>query len=175
MKFLSGLLSCTFLFFLESYSQNFVIDKNEPGSFAIVSEAATAIYTDTSDDWLVQKAATLFKEDVERVTGKKPDFIHSLSTVAKNIIVIGSITQSSFIKQLLRSGKINADNLQSKWEAYQVQVVKHPFKGIENALVIAGSDKRGTAYGVFELSKQMGVSPWYWWADVPPKKRKKFI
>ena len=90
----------------------------------------------------------------------------------KNIIIIGSIAQSSFIKQLMQSKKINTDNIKGKWEAYQVQVIRNPFKGVEKALVIAGSDKRGTAYGVFELSKQMGVSPWYWWADVPVKKRK---
>ena len=57
-------------------------------------------------------------------------------------------------------------HISSKWEAYQLQ----SFAG-SNALVIAGSDRRGTAYGVFELSKQIGVSPWYWWADVPVKKK----
>ncbi len=64
------------------------------------------------------------------------------------------------------SGKIK-----NKWEGYQLQTVSHPFPGIENALVIFGSDRRGTAYGVLELSRQMGVSPWYWWADVPVKKK----
>jgi hypothetical protein len=43
--------------------------------------------------------------------------------------------------------------------------------GIESALVIAGSDKRGTIYGIYDLSEQMGVSPWYWWADVPVAKK----
>ncbi len=52
-----------------------------------------------------------------------------------------------------------------------MQVIDKPFKGIDKALVIAGSDKRGAAYGTFEISKQMGVSPWYWWADVPVKKK----
>ena len=61
--------------------------------------------------------------------------------------------------------------IKDKWEAYLIQTISNPFKGIGNALVITGSDRRGTAYGVFELSKQMGVSPWYWWADVPVKKK----
>ena len=50
--------------------------------------------------------------------------------------------------------------------------MNHPAPGVKQALVIAGSDKRGTIYGIYELSEQLGVSPWYWWADVPPKKRK---
>ena len=62
--------------------------------------------------------------------------------------------------------------IKNKWEAYQVQVVKNPFKNVPQALVITGSDRRGTAYGMFELSSQMGVSPWYYWADVPAQKKK---
>ena len=42
--------------------------------------------------------------------------------------------------------------------------------GIDQALVLAGSDKRGTIYSLYDISEQIGVSPWYWWADVPPKK-----
>jgi len=58
---------------------------------------------------------------------------------------------------------------------FTIQVVNNPLKGINSALVIAGSDRRGTDTGVFELSQQAGVSPWYWWADVPAKKEKKNI
>src|SRR5579863_1789251 len=58
-------------------------------------------------------------------------------------------------------------NLHAKWESYVLKTVSNPVAGIDKALIIAGSDRRGTAYGVFELSRQMGVSPWYWWADVP--------
>lgn len=173
MKFISVLISFTFLFFIKCYSQKFIVDKKEQGYFPIVSNKPAAIYTDKNDDWLIQKTAALFQEDIERVTGQKPNIIHSLPASKKNIIVIGSLAQSSFIQQLVQTKKLSVDSLQGKWEAYQVQIIKHPFKGIENALVIAGSDKRGTAYGVFELSKQMGVSPWYYWADVPVKMKKK--
>jgi hypothetical protein len=85
--------------------------------------------------------------------------------------LVGSLDRSPFIKQLVKQKKLNTANLNGKWESYQVQVVNKPFKGIENALVITGSDRRGTAYGIFELAQQMGVSPWYWWADVPAKKQ----
>ncbi|MEO8110090.1 MAG: glycosyl hydrolase 115 family protein, partial [Ginsengibacter sp.] len=172
MKPISIFISLLFFFFQKSYSQNFITDKNEAGSFPIVSQYATSIYTDKNDDWLTQKTASLFQEDIEKVTDKKPSIIHALSPSEKNIIVIGTIGQSSIIQQLIKAKKINADSLQGKWEAYQIKIIRHPFKGIDNALAIAGSDKRGAAYGVLELSRQMGVSPWYWWADVPVKKKK---
>ena len=67
----------------------------------------------------------------------------------------------------MKEGKIDVKGVEGKWESYVVQVVKSPVEGTDNALVIAGSDKRGTIYGIYELSQQIGVSPWYWWADVP--------
>jgi hypothetical protein len=172
MKIASLYFCFTFLFLLKSYSQNFVIDKNETGAFPIVSNAATVIYTDENDDWLIQKSASFFQNDIEKVSGKKPEIIHTISPKTTNLIIIGSIKNSKLIQQLIQSKKIDVDSIKNKWEAYQIKIVDKPFKGIDKALVIAGSDKRGTAYGVFEMSKEMGVSPWNWWADVPVKKKK---
>ncbi len=172
MKRIACIMGFLFLLLNQSYCQNFITDKNEVGNFPIVSHYATLIYTDSNDDWLVQKTASLLQGDIEKVSGKKPAIIHAISSSAKNIIIIGTIAQSALLKQLIQSKKINGDSLKGKWEAYQIQTVQHPFKGIQNAFVIAGSDKRGTAYGAFELSEQIGVSPWYWWADVPVKKKK---
>jgi len=161
------------IFFSQNlFAQNFISNKNETGNFPIVSKAATPIYTDKNDEWLIQKAASLFQNDVEMVTGEKPEIKNELPGKANSIIIIGSIKGSKLIQQLIQTKKINVDSIKNKWEAYQVQIIKNPFKGIERALVIAGSDKRGTAYGVFEISKEIGVSPWYWWADVPVKKKK---
>ncbi|HEY8689436.1 MAG TPA: glycosyl hydrolase 115 family protein, partial [Chitinophagaceae bacterium] len=171
MKKIISIFILFFSYCLNSFSQNFITDKKEAGSFAIVSNTATSIYTDANDDWLIQKTAMLFQSDIEKVTGKKTNIIHQLSAADKNIIIIGSIEHSSIIHQFVEEKKININNTKGKWEAFQIQIVNNPFKGIDNALIIAGSDKRGTAYGVFELSKQMGVSPWYWWADVPVKKK----
>ena len=142
-------------------------------SFPIVSgETATTIYVDANDHWLVQKAAALLQTDIEKVTGKKPDTAHALTHPAKNIIVIGSLDKSPLINQLVTANRIKTDSIKGRWEAFQVQVVQQPFPGVDKALVICGNDRRGTAYGVFELSKQIGVSPWYWWADVPVKQQK---
>ncbi|OQP53347.1 glycosyl hydrolase [Niastella yeongjuensis] len=152
------------------FAQDAIITKNETGAFPIVAgKKATGIYVSTTDHWLVQKAAALLQTDIEKVTGTKPDTSQALPPSAKNIIIIGSLDQSPLIHQLVQTKKLQVNAIKGKWEAFQLQVVSKPWPGIDNALVIAGSDKRGTAYGVFELSKQLGVSPWYWWADVPVK------
>ncbi len=79
--------------------------------------------------------------------------------------------KSSLIDQLAKDGKIDSSALVGKWEKFITQIVENPFPGVKRALVIAGSDKRGTIYGIYDLSNQIGVSPWYWWADVPVKKQ----
>ncbi len=154
------------------FAQQAILRHNAPGAFPIADKSTTPIYVNGADHWLVQKAAALLQTDLEKVTGKKPAVANTLPQKAKNIIIIGSLDQSSLIKQLVQTNKLQADSIKGKWEAFQVQVITNPLPGVDNALVIAGSDKRGTAYGVFELSKQLGVSPWYWWADVPVKTAK---
>jgi hypothetical protein len=143
--------------------------QNKTGFFPIVAgHKATPIYVSTNDHWLVQKAAALLQTDIEKVSTVKPDTSHTLPP-STNIIIIGSLDQSPLIQQLVQSKKLQVDSIKGKWEAFQTQVIRKPWPGVDNALVIAGSDRRGTAFGVFELSKQLGVSPWYWWADVPVK------
>src|SRR3984893_9339453 len=167
-------LITVFLFLgIELYCQNIITSTKEPGSFPIVAgNQGAPIYVDGNDAWLVQKAASLLQQDIERITGKKPAVFTNLSAPGKNIIIIGSLGQSSFIKSLVQKKLLKIDSLKGKWEAFQLKVISNPFPGVNNAMVITGSDKRGTAFGVFELSRQLGVSPWYWWADVPVKKKK---
>ena len=166
---------CSFcmLLCLQSFSQRAVSEKKDNTSFPVVNtHTASTLITDENDDWLVNKAASLFQSDIESITGKKPVVQHTPVNAGKNCIIIGTIAKSVLIQRLIKDKKINIDKIKGKWEAFQVQLVHHPFPGTETALVITGSDRRGTAFGVFELSKQMGVSPWYWWADVPVKKKK---
>lgn len=122
------------------------------------------IYVDKSDDWLANKAASLLQTDIDLVTGKRPVIIHNLSVVPKNLIIIGTVSGNPLI------AKMNI-RLKGQWEAFRIQTLTNPIQGVNRALLITGSDKRGTAYGVTELSRQLGVSPWYWWADVPVKKK----
>ena len=166
-KILLILLACAHTICL--FAQQVIFTKNQTGAFPIVAgKKATIIYVSANDHWLVQKAAALLQTDIEKVTGTQPDTIHALSQ-STNIIIIGSLDRSPLIRQLVQTKKLQAGNIEGKWEAFQLQVIRNPWPGVDNALVIAGSDRRGTAYGVFELSKQLGVSPWYWWADVPVK------
>lgn len=133
--------------------------------------ANACIYVDENDEMLVQKTAALLQNDILHVTGKKPMIIHSIPSPQKLLIIIGSLQKSFWIKQLVQSKKIDPTPIENKWEAYQIMSLHKPFDEVDDALVIVGNDRRGTAFGVFELSKQMGISPWYWWADVPIKKQ----
>lgn len=90
---------------------------------------------------------------------------------SSDLLIIGTIGKSKLIDRLVENNKIDASELVGKWEKYLIMAVQNPMEGVENALVIVGSDKRGTIFGMFDLSEKMGVSPWYWWADVPVKSR----
>ncbi len=126
--------------------------------------ATATIVVDQNDFDLVKKAAELLQQDIEAVTGKKITIQYSLPGQVKHAIIIGSISNSAFIRALAGKQRIGARVIKREWEAFQVQMA-------DGNLIIAGSDRRGTAYGVLEVSRQMGVSPWYWWADVPVKKQ----
>ncbi|MHA4809471.1 glycosyl hydrolase 115 family protein [Flavitalea flava] len=147
-------------------------------AFPIVYPAAspTGIYVDSNDYWLVQKAAGLLQQDIERVTGCRPVIIHTVPQTAENLIIVGSLDSCRLVRGLTSRSTLLADSLKDKWEAWSIETIDHPVKGITRALVIAGSDRRGTAYGVFELSRKIGISPWYWWADVPvPQKKELYL
>ena len=153
------------------FSQQFVSTQKQPGDFTISASSMPTIVIDGQDDWLVWKAATLLQSDIESVTGVRPMLVTTLDSAGKNSIIIGTVSGSSLIKQLASQHKVDLSQFTGKWEAFQLRTVANAFPAISNALIISGSDKRGTAYGVFELSKQLGVSPWYWWADVPSTKK----
>lgn len=167
MKKTLTILACFFQLFV-SNSQLIVETKASANSFPLGN---TILCTAPEDYDLVQIAAGFLQKDIEAVTGKAPSLSATIPQRATSIIIIGSLEKSALIQSLVRNNKLKISSVKNKWEAYTIQTISSPFKGVANAIVIAGSDRRGTAYGVFELSKQMGVSPWYWWADVPVKKK----
>lgn len=139
--------------------------------FPLVSEKTLATVAIDSADYIsVQTTGRLFAEDVERVTGKKPALVSSKSKLADYVVIVGTIEKNQLIQELVKSKKLNIESLQNQWESYTIQTIDNPFPGVKQALVIAGSDRRGTSYGVFSVSEAIGVSPWYWWADVPVQK-----
>ena len=105
--------------------------------------------------------------DIEKITNTKPTLLVDTIPDLKEIVLVGTIGKNHLIDQLIQEKKLNVDGIVGKWETFLIQVIENPFPHIKRALVIAGSDKRGTIYGIYDLSKKIGVSPWYWWADVP--------
>ena len=138
------------------------------GSFALIKNGKPAPLVYSSNDYAgVAKSMNYFKADLKMVSGTEPSLNTDQLPAASQLVIAGTVGHSQLIDQLVREKKLNLDELDGKWEQFIIQVVENAFPGVEKTLVIAGSDKRGTIYGIFELSRQMGVSPWYWWADVP--------
>ncbi|KAJ4180243.1 hypothetical protein NW755_011931 [Fusarium falciforme] len=90
---------------------------------------------------------------------------------ANTVIIVGTIGHSEAIDKLIEDGRVDVSKIEGKWEAFVSQLIEDPMNGTARALVVAGSDPRGTIYGIYDISEQMGVSPWYWWADVPIRRR----
>jgi hypothetical protein len=132
-------------------------------SFPLVAngKAATIMY-DQQDAEVVSIAVDALKNDIKQVTGIE------IST-GKYAVIIGTLGKSAIIDQLTKSKKIETGRIAHQWETFSISLVSSPVKGIDQALVIFGSDPRGTAFGVFELSRMIGVSPFVWWADVVPE------
>ncbi|MFL5740102.1 MAG: glycosyl hydrolase 115 family protein [Flavisolibacter sp.] len=135
--------------------------------FPLVSkEKKVSICYDSYDAPLDSIAANLLADDIERVSSYRPKVLTDLHSASGDIILIGSI-QSPAIRKITGNHSALVQQLKGKWECFGYHFYNKPMPGISKILLIAGSDVRGTAYGVFTLSEKIGVSPWYWWADVP--------
>lgn len=147
---------------------HYVVAEAHPGNFTIVSQREAApIYVDAHDYPGVVRAVSDLESDIKRVTGSTAAIVHDRENFKPSMILIGTLGQSAVIDLLVREGKVNVQATAGKWESFTVQTVSNPLPQVSSALVIAGSDKRGTIYGIYDLSEEIGVSPWYWWADVP--------
>jgi hypothetical protein len=143
---------------------------NPPAGAVALSHGGRAaqLFIDPADYPGVIRAAGDLQSDIARVSNAKAALHKSAAVSGADVIIIGTIGHSALIDQLVKSGALDVSTIQGKWEGWQVQTIARPMPGVERALVIAGSDKRGTIYGIYQLSEQIGVSPWHWWADVPP-------
>ncbi|HEX8138057.1 MAG TPA: glycosyl hydrolase 115 family protein [Pyrinomonadaceae bacterium] len=146
------------------------------GDFKLVYGGRAAdILVAPADFKVVQIAAGNLAADVERVTGKRPALRREAQQLSAHVLVAGTLGQSPLIEGLIRDGKLDVGSLRGQWESFLVTTVRNPLPGVEVGLVIAGSDRRGTAYGIYALSEAIGVSPWYWWADVQPERRARLV
>ena len=145
--------------------------KAEAERFCLAKDGKTATIVVDADDWKgVIRAARDLSDDVRKVTGVSSQVelqnsiaIGLLPHERKNLdayILVGTIGKSRIIDQLVKQKKLNVEQVRGQWESYLIDVV-------DGNLVIAGSDKRGTIYGIYDISERIGVSPWYWMADAP--------
>ena len=126
------------------------------------------IFVSSGENTAILRAANNLVEDFERVTGVKPAM--SENGKAERAIIIGSL-DSPLVKEMILNGKFSDEELKGCIEKYLIRTISNPVEGVDEALVIVGSDRRGTVYGIYEISEQIGVSPWYDWMDVPVKKQ----
>ncbi len=138
---------------------------SEPGTNA-------TLLVSSKDNPGVIRALYDLKADIIKVTGNGPTIVFDQLPSQKEVVIVGTKGKSPFVDQLVRNKKVDLRDIAGKWETFVIQTVENPLPGIGRALVIVGSDKRGTIYGIYDVSQQIGVSPWYWWADVPPQRQK---
>ncbi|MBN1397499.1 MAG: glycosyl hydrolase 115 family protein [Bacteroidetes bacterium] len=150
--------------------------KKGKNNFALSYSGKSAPLFVSSQDYPgVIRAFKDLQADIEKVTGTRPELTvvkskTSIVPASREIVLAGTIGKSPLIDQLIKRKKLNVKGVSKKWETFLIQVVEKPFPNISRALVIAGSDKRGAIFGIYDVCKNIGVSPLHWWADVPAKK-----
>lgn len=150
------------------------LSQNSSGSnvFSLVGKKDKAcVYYDAQDFEVVKTTAGLFANDVKEVSGQILGVATTKETPQKNCIIVGTLGHNEWIDQMIAKKKLDVEPLKNRWESYLVQLVRNPLPGVDKALVIVGSDRRGAAYGLLSVSRTIGVSPWYWWADAPIVKK----
>lgn len=149
---------------------SYVVTTPRPGAFPLVAGGVAApIVVSGADRPGVVRVAGDLRDDVERVTGIRPSV--SLDQVPPGAppVLVGTIGESPLVDDLVARGKLDVRGIAGRWETSLQQVVDNPLPGVRRALVIAGSDQRGTIYGAYDVSRKIGISPWYWWDDVPAR------
>lgn len=138
--------------------------------FTLVKGGRSAPFVIEADAYEgVRRIAEKVCGDVEMVTGILPELLREPK--GASVVLAGTVDKSPLLQRLEEEGKLELSSIRGKYESFIFRIVKEPLPGLDRALVIAGSDKRGTIYGLFQLSERIGVSPWVRFADVKPRKR----
>lgn len=137
----------------------YFIEQNIPATLLVEAEAYEGVYR------IAQKVAL----DFEKVGSIKPEILRDLNShTGQSLVLCAILGKSPLVEQLIAAGKLDISGIQGKWECYLRTVISNPFPGIEEMVVICGSDKRGTIYGMFSLSEYLGVTPLCYWGDAEP-------
>lgn len=150
-------------------TMEWVTETRSDGDFVLADggKATPVVYSET-DYKVVSLAAEDLARDIERVASVRPAVATTLPAGADRIVLVGTLGHSPQIDEWVTAGKLDPSALRGAWESFIIATVVDPSPTIKEALVIVGSDRRGTAFGIYELSQALGVSPWHWWADVAP-------
>jgi hypothetical protein len=154
------------------YTREYVTTEDGSGHFPLSVEGQTVPLVASSGDYPgVLRVLGHLQADMGRVIGVEPELLQDEVGSSRQIVLAGTLGHSALVDRLVQEDKLDVADVQGRWETFVLQVVDSPLPDVDRALVIAGSDKRGTIYGVYDLSAQMGVSPWYYWADIPVVRR----
>lgn len=170
----TALVNCTLLITCFGHIISF-----QPSSNSLQLASRTfgpSIYVASNEFNGTVRAAQDLARDFGRVTTQNGTLVQADRVELSNIstsptIIVGTIGSSKLIDDLVTSGKIDASSIKSKWESYIQATVDNPIEGISQALIIAGSDMRGSIYGIYDISETIGVLPYYFWADIPFKQK----
>lgn len=137
---------------------------------------AAPLVISRGDFEVVRLAAADLAHDIATVTGSTPEILPAPPRDASlPRVLVGTLGRSPAIDDLVATGRLDVSELRGRWETFLLAAL--PAAGPDSAptFAIVGSDRRGTAFGIYELSQQIGVSPWHWWADVPPRHRAELL
>lgn len=158
--------------------------KSSASTFSIVSNKKAAPILLSADEWPgVQRAATDFATDIQRVTGVKPTLSNVTTSsptaaIKSNLpIIVGTLGRSSLIGQVVNNTKLDVSSIEGKWEAFIAKEVANPLPGVKSAYVIVGADKRGTIFALYDHSEQFGETCFFphayyksqHWVQVSPR------
>jgi hypothetical protein len=150
------------------FDESYVSTTPGEAKFTLAAAGRAAPLWISSQDYAgVLRSLKNLQSDIGAVTNVLPDLAIDSMPAGKEIVLVGTLGQCPLLAKLIKDKKLDVNGVAGKWESFLIQVVDKPLPGVDKALVIAGSDKRGTIYGLYDLSARIGVSPWYWWADVP--------
>jgi len=172
-------LFCSFCFFCQCHHRDNRFNPHsyrQPEMVFTLSVAGKSAPLFVSDkDYLgVIRACKDLQTDIGKVTNAIPELFTTRYPRSKAIVIAGTLVSLPLLTNWSAKENINQKYCR-KMGNLRDSGCKKPLPGVREALVITGSDKRGTIYGIYELSSGIGVSPWYWWADVPVEHRESSV
>ncbi|GIE97395.1 glycosyl hydrolase 115 family protein [Paractinoplanes rishiriensis] len=153
---------------LDAPARSYVVHQPGPGRFPLVG---APVVVSSADHPGVLRVAGDLRADLHRVTGVQPALGHDTIPAGADPIIVGTLGRSPLIDRIVARGRLDVGDLAGRWETTVEQVVDDPLPGVARAFVIAGSDQRGTIFGAYDLAREIGVSPWHFWDDVPVERR----